>query len=270
MFGTSTTTPKVRQLAALAGAILLTGCATATSHDPRDPLEPMNRTIERFNHGVDQAALKPAATGYQKALPGLVRKGVTNFFGNLGDVWSAANTALQGRPGDTAQNVMRFALNTAFGFGGLIDIASDAGIERHKEDFGSTLAHWGVPSGPYVVLPLLGPSTLRDTVALPLDLLADPVLRVSPPMDRTLLVGTHAVDARAQLLPLDAALDSALDRYTFIREGYLQHRNTEVHPGTQSERDGADEERATQDGADVTIDGTASAAPESEKGGSTE
>src|SRR6185369_5528649 len=154
------------------------------------------------------------------------------FFGNLGDVWSAANTALQGRPADAAQNLMRVAVNTVLGIGGLIDIATDAGIERHKEDLGSTLAHWGVPNGPYIVLPLLGPSTLRDTVALPLDLLADPLRRVSPPVDRNLLAGTRAVDGRARLLPLDPMLDSALDHYTFMRDAYLQHRTTQVDAGT--------------------------------------
>src|SRR6185369_15538468 len=175
--------------------------------------------------------------GYQKALPDVVRKGVTNFFGNLGDVWSAANTALQGRPADTAQNLMRFAVNTVFGIGGVIDIATDAGIERHKENFGATLANWGVPSGPYVVLPLLGPSTLRDTVALPLDLLGNPLLRVSPPVDRAVLIGTSAVDARARALPLDATLESAFDRYTFMRDAYLQHRRAQVDAGTETEHD---------------------------------
>jgi len=252
-----------RQLAALAAAVLLAGCASAPSNDPRDPLEPMNRRVEGFNHGVDQAAIKPAAKGYKKALPGVVRTGATNFFGNLGDVWSAANTALQGRPADAAQNLMRFAVNTVLGIGGLIDIATDAGIERHKEDLGSTLAHWGVPSGPYIVLPLLGPSTLRDTVALPLDLLADPLLRLSPPVERNLLAGTRAVDIRANLLPLDAVLDSALDRYTFIRDAYLQHRSVQVDADTETEDDPAGGDNDTG-AADVANDSAATAVPGSD------
>jgi len=264
------TIPAGRQLAALAAAVLLAGCASVPSEDPRDPFQPLNRTMDSFNHGVDEAVIKPAAKGYEKALPGVVRKGVTNFFGNLGDVWSAANTALQGRPGDTAQNLMRFPVNTVFGIGGVLDIATNVGIERHKEGFGSTMAHWGVPSGPYVVLPLLGPSTLRDTVALPLDLLGDPLRQVSPPVERNLLVETGAVDVRAQLLPLDAALDSAIDRYMFMRDGYLQHRNTEVHPGTETGHDGAGGERDTGGGADVANDDAASAAPESDNGRSNE
>jgi phospholipid-binding lipoprotein MlaA len=263
------TIPRVRQLAALAAAVLLAGCAMVPSQDPRDALEPFNRPIDSFDYGVDQAVLKPAAKGYQKALPDVVRKGVTNFFGNLGDVWSAANTALQGRPADTAQNLMRFAVNTVFGIGGVIDIATDAGIERHKEDFGATLAHWGVPSGPYVVLPLLGPSTLRDTVALPLDLLGNPLLRLSPPVDRALLIGTSAVDARARALPLDAALDSALDRYSFMRDAYLQHRRAQVDVGTETEDDVAGGEDDTG-GADVANDRAATAAPESDNGRSNE
>jgi phospholipid-binding lipoprotein MlaA len=262
--------PGVPHLATLAAAVLLAGCATTTAHDPRDPFEPFNRTIDSLNHGVDQAAFKPLAQGYEKALPGVARQGVTNFFGNLGDLWSAANTALQGRLGDTAENLMRFPVNTVFGLGGLIDIATDAGIERHKEGFGSTMAHWGVPSGPYVVLPLLGPSTLRDTVALPLDLLGDPLRQVAPPVERNLLVETGAVDLRAQLLPLDAALESALDRYMFMRDGYLQHRNAEVHPGAGTEHDGAGWERDTGGGADVGNDDAAAAAPEPDNGGTSD
>jgi len=261
---------RLRQLAALAAAVLPAACTTAPSHDPRDPLEPFNRPIDSFDHGVDQAMLKPAAKGYQKALPDVVRKGVANFFGNLGDVWSAANTALQGKPADTAQNLMRFAVNTVFGIGGVIDIATDAGIERHKEDFGSTLAHWGVPSGPYVVLPLLGPSTLRDTLALPLDLLGNPLLRVSPPVDRILLVGTSAVDARARALPLDATLDSAFDRYTFMRDAYLQHRSTQVDADTETKDDPAGGEPGTGDDAAVANDSAATAAPDSVNGRSNE
>ena len=253
------TNPRLRQLAAFAAALLLAGCASAPGQDPRDPFESFNRTIEGFNHGADEAVIKPVAKGYEKTLPGVVRAGVTNFFGNLGDVWSAANTAMQGRVGDTAQNLMRFVVNTGFGLGGVIDIATGAGIERHKENLGSTLAHWGVPSGPYVVLPLLGPSTLRDSASLPIDFLADPLRAVSPGLDRDLLFATPAVDARARALPLDAALDSALDRYTFLRDAYLQHMNAQLHGGTET-ADGTD------GGVDAANDSAASAARESDNG----
>lgn len=260
------TTSRVRHLAALAAAVLLAGCASAPPADPRDPFESFNRPIHEFNQGADKAVIKPVAKGYEKSLPGVVRAAVTNFFGNLGDVWSAANTAMQGRPADTAQNLMRFAVNTVLGIGGVIDIATDAGIERHKEDFGGTLARWGVPSGPYVVLPLLGPSTLRDAVALPVDLVGYPLHQVSPVSDRNVLAATRVVDARARALPLDAVLDSAFDRYTFIRDGYLQHRDAQVRAGTETEQDPAGEEHQPGDGADIANDTAATAAPQSDNG----
>jgi len=216
--------------------LLLAGCAAVPAADPRDPFEGFNRRVDSVNRGVDQAALKPAAKAYERALPGLVRAGVSNFFANLGVPWSAVNSLAQLKVADAAQNTMRFAVNTLLGLGGVLDIATDAGIEHHKEDFGTTLARWGVPSGPYVVLPLLGPSTLRDAVALPVDLLGDPLRPVSPSADRNLLAGTRAVDGRARLLPLDPVMDSAMDRYSFMRDAYLQHRG--VLTGDDVERNG--------------------------------
>src|SRR6478735_5697912 len=144
-------------LAAFAGLLVV----SAHASDPRDPLESFNRSVDGFNRRVDEAAGRPVAKAYERAVPGVIRSGVSNFFANLGDVWSAANSVLQLKPVDAAQNATRFAVNTFFGLGGVLDIATDAGIERHKEDFGTTLARWSVPPGPYVVLPLLGPSTLR-------------------------------------------------------------------------------------------------------------
>ena len=128
-------------------AAVLAGAASAALADPRDPLEFVNRGVDALNHRVDEAALKPLAKSYKRAVPSLVRSGVSNFFANLDDAWSAANSMSQLKPADAAQNAMRFAVNTVFGFGGVLDIATDAGIERHKEDFGATLAHWGVPAG---------------------------------------------------------------------------------------------------------------------------
>jgi phospholipid-binding lipoprotein MlaA len=215
-------------IAALAACAALLA-AGAHAADPRDPLESFNRPVDAFNRRVDQAAVSPVAKAYERAVPGLVRSGVSNFFANLGDVWSAANSVLQLKPGDAAQNWTRFAVNTVFGLGGVLDIATDAGIERHKEDFGTTLARWSVPPGPYVVLPLLGPSTLRDTAALPVDFVGHPLGHVSPAADRIAIGAAGAVDARARPLPLDTALDQALDRYTFMRDAYLQHREAQVH-----------------------------------------
>lgn len=213
--------------AVAACAVLLAGCAH-TAGNAHDPLEPFNRPVDGFNRRVDKAAFKPVAKAYENAVPAPVRKGVSNFFANLGDAWSAANSLLQLKPVDAAQNGMRFAVNTLLGLGGVLDIATDGGIERHKEDFGTTLARWGVPSGPYIVLPLLGPSTLRDTVALPVDFAGHPLAQVSPVASRNAIAATGVVDARARLLPVDAALHGALDRYTFMRDAYLQHRDAQV------------------------------------------
>jgi len=214
----------------VACAALLAGAASAAPDDARDPLEPVNRRVEAVNHRVDGAVLRPVARAYEHALPSLVRRGVSNFFANLGDVWSAANSALQLKPGDAAQNGMRFAVNTGFGLGGLLDIATDAGIERHKEDFGTTLAYWGVPPGPYLVLPLLGPSTLRDTFALPVDWIGNPIGQISSVAGRNAIAAVGAVDVRARLLPLDGLMDQAFDRYTMMRDAYLQHRDAQVQP----------------------------------------
>jgi phospholipid-binding lipoprotein MlaA len=229
-----------RSISVLACAALLAGTAGAAPADASDPLEPVNRSVDARNRRVDQAVLRPVAQAYERAVPSLARRGVSNFFANLGDVWSAANSVLQLKPGDAAQNGMRFAVNTMFGLGGLLDIATDAGIERHKEDFGSTLARWGVPAGPYMVLPLLGPSTLRDTVALPVDWIGHPLGRVSPVADRYAIAAAGAVDVWARLLPLDGAMDLAFDRYSFLRDAYLQHRAAQVRPDDQDAESGAE------------------------------
>ncbi len=144
------------RLGALATALVLSGCASVGGNDPRDPFESFNRTMFSFNDTVDRVALKPAATVYSELLPSFVQTGIGNFFGNIGDVWSAANSLLQGRLEHGFTGVMRVAVNTVLGFGGVLDISSEAGLIRHKEDFGQTLGRWGVQSGPYVVLPLLG------------------------------------------------------------------------------------------------------------------
>jgi phospholipid-binding lipoprotein MlaA len=215
-------TQRIVTAAALAAALACS--AQASAADDRDPLEPANRRVDAFNHRVDMAAFRPIARGYERAVPPLVRSGVSNFFANLGDSWSAVNSLLQLKPGDAAQNGMRFAVNTVFGLGGVLDIATDAGIERHREDFGTTLTRWGLPSGPYIVLPLVGPSTLRETAALPVNLAGHPVGQVSDVGARNALAATSSVDTRARLLPVNAALDGALDRYSFIRDAYLQVR----------------------------------------------
>jgi phospholipid-binding lipoprotein MlaA len=209
-------------------SMMLGGCAGFNTN-PRDPLEPLNRKVSQFNEGLDAAVLKPVATAYKNGVPPLVRTGVSNFFGNLGDAWSFVNSVLQFKFQNAAENFMRLNVNTFFGLGGILDIASELNIERHKEDFGQTLGRWGVPAGPYLVLPLLGPSTLRDTLALPVDYKGDLVRRVNPAEDRNALYVLRAVDSRANLLRIGSVIDeAALDKYSFTRDAYLQKRRADI------------------------------------------
>ncbi len=153
-------------LMTVAVTVLLGGCATGPNANPQDPLEPFNRGVYQFNEGLDRAVLKPVATAYQDVTPSPVRTGVSNFFNNLRDLWSSVNALLQARPREAAENFMRFNVNTFFGLGGVLDIATEMGIERTTLDVGHTLGRWGVPAGPYLVLPLFGPSSVRDTVGM--------------------------------------------------------------------------------------------------------
>jgi phospholipid-binding lipoprotein MlaA len=232
---------------ALAALLALGGCATGPDANPRDPFEPYNRQMTRINEGVDAVVLKPSATFYREKVPALVRTGVSNFFGNLGDAWSAVNSALQFKMQNAAENWMRFSFNTVFGLGGVLDIASEANIERHREDFGQTLGHWGVPAGPYVVLPLLGPSTLRDTAALPVEWQGDLLSHVGSSSERGALYGLRIVDVRSNLLRATDVLEgAALDKYSFTRDAYLQRRRAEVLDGASKDSDGDDADGAEQ------------------------
>lgn len=218
------------QLAFLAGlTALLAGCATGPDANPRDPLEPFNRGVYRFNDAVDTAVVKPVATAYVEVTPQPVRTGVNNFFSNLGDLWSTFNALFQLRPKEAGENLMRFSVNTVFGLGGVLDIASEAGIPRTKIDFGQTLGRWGVPSGPYVVLPLLGPSSVRDTGGLVVDLAADPLNQLDNKANRNALWALEVVDIRAGLLGASNVLEeAALDKYSFTRDLYLNRRQSQV------------------------------------------
>lgn len=217
-------------IAALAGACLLAGCATGPH--PQDPFEPFNRGVYSFNEKVDNAVFKPVATAYRDTLPSPVRTGVANFFGNLGDVWSGVNSLLQLKVGDAASTLMRVTINTTIGLGGLLDWASEMGLDRHREDFGQTLGHYGVPTGPYLVLPLLGPSTVRDTAALPVDRQGDLVQEFNPDASRNASIVLRAVDTRANLLRASRVMEEvALDPYTFTRDAWLQKRRSDVHDG---------------------------------------
>ena len=282
-----------RLLPALALVAILAGCATTTStsstgsaaattsadgapvaaRNPVDPFERFNRTMFVFNDKVDQYALKPVATAYKKVLPSFVQTGVYNFFGNLGDVWTAVNNVLQGRVADGVSDVMRFAINTTFGLGGLIDIGSDAGLQKHRQDFGATLGVWGVQSGPYVVLPLLGSSTLRDTAALPVDFAGDPLTYVNPDRARYSAAALRVVDLRAGVLDASNLIeDAALDRYEFIRDAYLQRRAGKISSNRERGKDAVYRALPDDDDMDTKTDNGSSlneggAAPSTEPRG---
>lgn len=211
---------------------LLTGCASGPNANPQDPLEPFNRSVYRFNEGVDKAVLKPVATAYQDAVPSPVRTGVHNFFGNWRDLWSAVNAALQLKPQAAVENFMRFNVNTFLGFGGVLDIATEMQIPKTTLDFGHTLGRWGVPAGPYVVLPLLGPSSVRDTAGMVVDQQGDAVSEgVDHSRTRNSLQAVRVVDVRANLLRATDMLDEiALDKYSFVRDSYLQRRQSQIQP----------------------------------------
>jgi phospholipid-binding lipoprotein MlaA len=225
-------TVKMDQIKAKADQTLDTiSTKTNIGKNPRDPLEGFNRVMFNFNDNVDQAVLQPVSRVYRDVTPGFVQTGVGNFFSNIGDVWNAVNNLLQGKVGDSASDFMRFALNTTFGLGGFLDIGSPAGLTKHKEDFGQTLGRWGVPSGPYLVLPVFGSSTLRDTVALPVDMKADLWSYKEPLYIRNTGTVIRLVDKRASVLDAGSLIEeAALDKYVFIREAYLQRRAGQINP----------------------------------------
>jgi len=214
----------------LAGA--LAGCAT-TGDNPRDPLEPYNRAMFSFNDAVDGAVLKPVAKGYRAVLPGFVRSGVSNFFSNIEDVWTCVNDLLQGKFQRGLDDFGRVFFNSTFGIAGVFDFASDVGMQKNNEDFGQTLGWWGVGSGPYLVLPILGPSTVRDGLAyLAVDAQGDPVWRIDDVPVRNTAVGVRFIARRAELLDATSLIEEAsLDKYTFVREAWLQRRRNLVYDG---------------------------------------
>lgn len=230
-------------------ALLLSGCATVANPDPRDPFEPYNRSMTEFNEQVDAVLLKPVATAYRDVVPGPVRTGVRNFFANLGDAWSFVNNVLQLRGEAAVASFMRVNINAVMGLGGVLDVATEIGIDRYKQDFGLTLGRWGVDTGPYLVLPILGPSTVRDTLALPVDSQGNLVRHVDPVSARNQLYLLRAVDARANLLRAGSVLDSAaLDKYSFTRDVFLQVRSQQGGKARYGDEDGADGDGNRNDG----------------------
>lgn len=217
---------RARTLAlALAATLAASGCATVPTPTPGDPLEGWNRTVYKFNDKVDTYALKPVARGYVWAVPQFLRTGITNMFSNIGDVYIAANDLAQLKITDGVTDIMRVVMNTVFGVGGFFDIATPAKLDKHVADFGLTLGHYGVPPGPYLVLPLLGPSTVRDTAGLVVDAAGNPLTYIHPDWASWSVFGLNLVNTRANLLGAGDVLDAAaLDKYSFVRNAYLQRR----------------------------------------------
>ena len=216
--------------------LCLSACATpmAERSDPRDPYENLNRKVFVVNQVFDQVLLKPVAKGYSNYAPDFIQTTIGNFFGNLADVWTAVNNFLQGKPREGIQDTGRVAVNTLFGVAGLADVATKLGLPKHQEDFGQTLGVWGVKPGPYVMLPLFGPSTMRDALAKPLDLYADPLnLSTSADVEYSLRA-MRLVDDRARLLPTTDMIEKvALDPYQFVRDAHFQQREARVNDASR-------------------------------------
>jgi phospholipid-binding lipoprotein MlaA len=225
------TVPALRAAALASAALLLAGCATTGERRPGDPLEPVNRGVYEVNDGLDKVALKPVATVYDDNVPKVVKTSVGNFFTNLGYPVTIVNQLLQGKVKEAGQDTLRFALNTTLGLGGLFDPASDADLPKHDEDFGQTLGKWGVPAGPYLMLPLLGPSNMRDLPSHVFNRFLEPFYWYNYGVERWFSLAVDTVDKRASLLPLDDTLARAYDPYAFLRDAYQQRRLYQVYDG---------------------------------------
>jgi len=222
----------MRLLAAL-GLMVLAGCAsTGEERDPRDPFEGFNRGVYRFNDTFDDYLAKPVATAYRKVLHQEIRGRVGNFFANIQDIFIGVNNFLQGKFENGVNDLARFAFNSTIGLLGIHDVASEMGLEKHNEDFGQTFGRWGAGPGPYLVLPVLSSSTVRDTIGLGLDWTFDPLSDVRPINLRNSLVVLRGVNTRADLLEASRILEeAALDKYVFQRDAYLQRRQSLVYDG---------------------------------------
>ena len=254
---------------AIAVSLALGGCATVQQArggpgQKLDPWENWNRKVFAFNEGLDAYVLKPVATAYANVVPQPVRRGVDNFFANAADAWSAVNNVLQGKGQAAFEDVVRVTTNSFFGIGGIFDVASEIGIPRHKEDFGQTLGRWGFGAGAYVVWPLFGPSTVRDSIALPFDRAASPALLIDDGRTQFSLTVLQVINTRANLLGASQVLDDiALDKYSFLRDAYLQRRRSLVYDG-----DAPDTDSDSDSSSDATPQSAAPAASEPAKAAS--
>ncbi|MCB1932863.1 MAG: VacJ family lipoprotein [Candidatus Accumulibacter sp.] len=226
--------PFSRRLAASLCATTLfvaSGCATA-DRDPADPFEGFNRAMFAVNDGLDTVAIKPVAQGYEAVTPLPVKVAVGNFFGNIWDSWTAINNLLQGKGSDALSDVGRVLINSTIGIGGAFDVAGEMGLTKHSEEFGQTLGKWGVPNGPYFYWPLIGPRTTRDTFGWLVDTWYDPVWRIDNVPLRNSLVAVRYTDLRASFLPADKVIEeAAFDKYSYIRDAYLQNRRSAIFDG---------------------------------------
>lgn len=222
-----------RAFLAMLGTVVLAGCGSMPPGEgvAHDPWEKTNRKVYAVNDAIDGAVLRPIGRGYNKVLPQPVRNAVTNFSQNLFAPRSVINSFLQGKPDHGVEELARFVINSTFGIGGLFDIAGRAGLEAHNEDFGQTAAVWGMPSGPYVTLPFLGPQTVRDTLFLPFDIMADPLYHYEVSSVRDKVYVLRLINLRARLLSFEELLRDSQDPYVTVRESFLQNREFQIYDG---------------------------------------
>lgn len=233
----------LRSLALLALVVGLAGCQTVKGVGTRveravdkvmgskgqrmDPWESWNRKVFAFNEKLDENVLKPVATAYSEIVPSPIRNGIDNFFGNIGDAWSAVNLVLQGRFKAGVEQGMRFAVNSTFGLAGVLDVATEAGLEKNSQDFGKTLGKWGMGTGAYIVWPVFGPSSVRDSLALPIDWQVSPAVVFDDGRKKVAITALNLINTRANFLRAGEMLEGiALDKYTFYRDAYLQRRGS--------------------------------------------
>lgn len=231
---------KLKNFLVMGIATVLVGCASipaGVEPSPNDPWEPFNRSVFEFNENLDAYFLKPVVTGYRFVLPEFVRDGIYNFFSNYNDIYTALNNLLQGKPSDAFSDLMRVVVNTTFGLGGFIDMATPGGLEKHKEDWGQTFGVWGVPSGPYVVLPFFGSSSVRDTFGTAADLETDYFFKYIPDVGlRNSVTGLRVVNARNTYYEAGDLLNgAAIDKYSFLRDAYIQRREYQINEGREDE-----------------------------------
>jgi phospholipid-binding lipoprotein MlaA len=225
-------------LSAVLTALLACGCASNPDRDPRDPLEPFNRAVFRFNNDVDKALVRPLARGYKAITPESVDRGITNFFNNIDDFTSFVNNILQFKMSRAGSDLGRMFMNSTVGVLGFFDVATNAGLPSYKEDFGQTLGYWGLAPGAYFMLPIFGPSTMRDNLGFAGDLVTDPFFSIEKDKIYWGFVGLRVVDRRADRLTAgDILEDAAVDPYVFLRDAYLQRRRNLVYDGNPPQED---------------------------------